>query len=597
MAVLGAGSAWIASTALSSSKARADIEARLSRLADAPVHIDGRAEFRLLPKPRIDLTDVRAEIGRGERALDLDIDRVEARFDLVDALLGRVGIRQVVLIRPELGLAQTTDRVLPAPLPPPAPAPAPAPAGNGVIAREAAEATDRLRLFLSRFQGINELEIRDGLADLPDLRGPISNASVTLRWPEPAQAAEIEGSFVWNGQPASVDLALASPLRFMDGAPTPLSLTVASPMLAAAFEGTGAGGSVPRLEGSLRLSTPSLSRALRWLGQAPITTPDFGAFAIDTHLRLTGDSVALDAAALDLGGNEGRGLLETTVFAGRPPLLSGTLAFRRLDFGALASAVAPRPRTPVDLQRPFRTRFLHGIDLDLRLSADEALFGDLQATEVAAAAKIAGGLGAFDVSDMAVLGGRGQIRLAASAAAGSPRLRLSTSLRDIRVAGLSVLQPDAFPLTAGTGSLDLAMEGPACNWGALLGTGQSTLSLRVADGTLLGLRREDLGRAGEHQATRTAELPFSQLELKIGGQGSRLLVDELRLLTGAGTVNATGTVDATSGRMKLEGDYRATSLAAADPGAAFTSSKPVGLTLEGEWPDPVLVMGSAEKPM
>lgn len=594
--VLGTVVALLANASLSLREARADMEARLTRLAGTPVHVDGRAEFRLLPSARIELTDLRATIGEGEDALGLDVDRAEARFDLLDALLGRVNIRRVTLIRPELGPLDEPGAEAPPPPAEPMPWDGETPPA-GVVAAETARLSEGLRAFMLRFQGINELEIQDGVIDLPDMRGPVSNAALRFRWPDPNGAADLEGSFVWNGQPTSVDVALAAPLPFMDGVPGPVSVAVVSPMLAAAFEGTGAGGAAPRLQGSLRLSTPSLARTLRWLGRAPITTPDFGAFAIDTQVRLMGDTVALDAAGLEFGDNKGRGVLETSLFRDRPPLLSGTLAFSRLDFGALASAVAPRPRTAVDLQRPFRTRFLRGIDLDLRLSAEQALFGDLQASEVAAAAKIAGGVGALDIGDMAILGGRGQMRMAVLEVAGAPRLRLDATLRSIRVAGLSALEPASFPLAGGTGTLDVSLEGPAGNWGALLSGGQSSLSLKVADGTLLGLRREDLGRVGEHRVERTAELPFSSLVLQMGGQGSRLVVDELRLATGAGTVNATGIVEAGSRRMRLAGEYQATSVAAAGEGAAFTPSKPVGLKLEGEWPDPVLTMGSADKPL
>lgn len=595
--VLALTATLLLSASLSLPQAREDIEARLSRLAGAPVHIDGRAEFELLPSPRLSLTDLRATLADGDRALELDIDRAEVRFDLLAALLGRVEIRRLTLIRPDLGPLEGAPDA--AAVPPVASAPPAAPP-SGVLAPETEPSSRALRAFLVRFQGLNELEIRDGVLDLPGLRGPVSNLSLVLGAPDPQGPAALNASAVWNGQPATVDLRLAAPLPFFEGTPGALSFAMVSPMLEAAFEGTGAGGASPELDGSLRLSTPSLSRALRWLGDAPITTPDFGAFAIDTRVRLMGDAVALDTAAMDFGGNSSRGALEAKLFADRPPLLSGTLAFSRIDLGSLASAVVPRPRSVVDLQRPFRTGFLHSLDLDLRLSAEQARFGEVEARELAAALRTSGGEGALDIGDMALLGGRGQARVHLTGAPGAQQVAVAATLRGIQVAGLSALAPEGFPLAAGTGTLDLTLDGPSGSWSALMGGGRSHLALRVADGALAGFGREILRTAGRHELAfveRAGQTPFAALSMDATGGGTRLAVTDLAIDLGTATLEAAGTLDAADGGLSLRGRYRPAALEASGDPAAFTTSKPVGLKLDGEWPSPVLTVGSADMPM
>ncbi len=570
--------------------AQAEIEARLARLVGAPVSVVGSAEFSLLPRPRVTLSDVRALTVSGGAPLQLDIDRLEADFNLLDALTGRADIRRVTLVRPELGPAD-------APPPPsagPAPTPPPPEAGSSVD-----QGRETLRLLLARFQGLNELRLRDGLVRLPGMDGAVSSADLDFRWAGNGSPASLSGSFVWNGQPARVQGQIDQPLPFFDGETSPLRLTLSGPSGEIGFSGEGTGAKPLRLSGLLRLSTPSLSRTARWLGEPSV--PDLGALSLETRIELSGERLNLGAVNLDLGGNRARGAMEADL--SRAPgrrSLSGTLAFAQLDLGRTFQAIAPVPRNILDLQRPVSLELGRDLDIDLRLSAERAQIGPVPVAELAAAVKVAGGAATLDIGDMAALGGRGGLRLRFDPAGGRPVLEANLRLSGVSMAELDALSGVPLPISAGSTDLDASLRGPASSWGELLAAGRSTLSLRVAEGRLRGFPAELMRAPGEHAIEATSAAPaqaFRTLTAAVEGTGTRMRLDTLAMATASGSSEARGNFDAHTRNLSLSGHTVSPVVEASGTGTAFTSSQPIPFTIRGEWPRPVMTVDAPEAPI
>lgn len=597
IAALVAGAVLLVSSlSLALPGARDDIEARLTRLTGSPVYVDGQAAFSLFPRARVTLTDVRIGATADADAPSLDVDRVEADFDLLRALLGRAEIERVTLIRPEL------VRVGEAMAPPVEPeAPATPPASPALAAAVDSRAASGLtRAFLARFEGLRELRVRDGLFRLPDGRG-ISNANLAFAWTGGTAPAKLSGSYVWNGQPTEIDARIETPLLFLAGTASPLRLGLISPSIEAAFSGQGAAGEALQLGGALRLSAPSLSRALRWLGDTQVNLPDFGAFTIETQIQVLRDRISLGSAQLDFGGNAARGALEAVIGTGDGrPAVSGTLAFDQLDFAMLTQAIAPAPRTLLDLQRPLRTDLIRGLDLDLRLSASEATLGRAGATDVAATVKLAGGVGTLDVGDMSIFGGRGEMRVSLDARLARPALAVSGSLRGVRASDFAPLASGTPPLTAGVAQADFSLRAPAANWGDILAGNRGELTLRVADGTLRGLDRGLLRRPGAHPldiAANAAAQPFDNLRLEARSLGTKLRIDTLSIGMADGEARGSGVYDVRTADLDLDGQFHPTTVEASGAEDSFTTSQPIGFTLKGQWPQPVMTVGPQAKPI
>ncbi|RIY00067.1 hypothetical protein D3218_12255 [Aureimonas flava] len=596
MALVGAGglAAAFSTFPLTLPAAQAEIEARLGRLVGAPVSVVGSAEFALLPRPSVILSDVRALTVSDGAAMQLDIDRLEADFNLLDALTGKAEIRRVTLVRPELGPAEPpVASASPAAGPAPATAPAPPPSGPS----EDGRAT--LRALLARFEGLGELRLRDGLVRLPGMAGAVSSADLDFRWAGAGSPASLSGSFVWNGQPAKVQGQIDRPVPFFRGEASPLRVVMSGPSGEIGFSGEGTGADPLRLSGVLKLSTPSLSRAARWLGEPSV--PDLGALALETRIELSGERLNLGAVQLDLGGNTARGAMEADLSGAKGRRsLSGTLAFAHLDLGRAFQAVAPVPRNVLDLQRPVRFELGRDLDIDLRLSAERAQIGPVAAAELAAAIKVAGGSATLDIGDMAALGGRGGLRLRFAAVDGHPALDASLRLSAVNMAELDALSGVPLPVSMGSADLDVTLAGPASSWGELLAGGRSTLSLRVADGRLRGFPAELMRTAGRHEIEATKAAPaqsFRTLTASMQGSGTRVRLDALAMTTNEGTSEARGVIDAHTRRLILSGTSQSRIVEASGSGSAFTSSQPIPFTIRGEWPRPVMTVDAPEAPI
>ncbi len=578
--------------------AREELEARLAHLTGQPIHVDGAVSFELLPRPTAVLTDLRARTGAGERAQLLTVDRVEARFALLPALLGRAEIQRIALVRPELmpagadavpDLAPSAARK---PRPPQVGTPGDMPVGA---------ASRDLQLFLVRFEGLREIDIRDGLFRIPGRADNLSNVNLTFIWPGGESSAFLAGSAVWNGQPVHLETKMERPLPFTKGESSALTLALSSPALDVSFDGKGSAGERLSLTGALGLSTPSLSRAVDWIGRENSGLPDFGAFAIQTQIQLVDDRISLGSASLDVGGDKGRGSLEAVLPRGdsKPPSVSGTLAFRKLDFGRFSQAIAPKPQTILDLQRPIHTDFLRNLDLDLRLSAEQADLGETDARDVAATIKAMGGVGTVDIGDMTLLGGRGDLRITIDTNQARPDLTLSAGLRDVDVSNVVALTDGApMPLSSGRGDLQLTLRGPATNWGEIALACRTEAKLRVRDGELAGIERGMLAAPGPRPidpATATPE-PFRRGELALAGVGPHFRIDKLAIAFDKGEASATGTVDLRSSRLLVQGQFDPAKEEASGVSNSFTISKPIGFKLDGEWPKPTLTVSASDGP-
>ncbi|WP_062016228.1 AsmA-like C-terminal region-containing protein [Aureimonas sp. AU4] len=597
LAVLGllcAGLALLVSqVSLALPDARREVEARLSRLLDGPVHVDGQASFSLLPLPRASLRDVRILAARpDEDPVAVDIDQVDADFDVVAALFGRVAIKRVTLLRPEI----MTEAPEPVASPPPAAEAPPLPPAIP-FAAQTPEASRRLDDFLQRFSGINEIRVRDGLLRVPGQAGGFSNANLVFRWPGEDEAATLSGSYVWNGEPTQISLVVERPRPFLAGTASPLSLTLNAPPLAVLFSGEGSAGDRLQLAGRLQLSTPSLSRTVRWLGERSLTLPDFGALAFDTQLKVFGTRASLGALELNLGGNQARGALEATRDEGGRPAVSGTLAFDTIDLAAFGGAMAPPPRALIDFQRPLRTAFLRDIDIDLRLSAARASLDRLRLGELAAAVKVTAGRAVFDVGDMAILGGRGQMRLSLDT---RPPNRLSGSarLRGIGLASLRETTGTLLPLSSGTADIEVDVDTPADNWGDVALANRTRIEVSARDGALAGLDLRLLREAGSHKLSAAeAGAGFRTLTAHLEGTGGTLRLDTARIETQEGATTLSGRYDLRTAGLEATGSFDPAKVEASGRGDTFIPSQPIPFRIGGEWPSPEMTVGPPRRPI
>ncbi len=594
---------WFAANstiALNAAAARDDIEARLGDLTGQPVFVGGEMDFEFLPRPVLTLADVR--IGGVEPGLGLSVDRIVAELDFLDAVLGRTDVARLTLIRPELASNESAS----APVQDRAPATAPSPPPAGAEAAEDGAygaALLYLRSFFTRFEGVRAVEIRDGVFRPNDGSLGFSNANLTLDWPSRSAPATIAGNFVWNGQPTTVTTHAERPVAFLDGESSAVRLLLEAPPLDLSFEGVAQGGDAIGLDGSLRIATPSVTRAARWLGRGGSTLPDFGAASIVTRLVLRNDRAALEGARLGFDGQEGEGALEALFRNGGSTAITGTLAFPQLDLDRFARAVAPLPRHALDLQRPLALSFIDEFDLDLRLSASAASFAGFSVRQFAAAVIFQDGRATLDVGDAEILGGRAQGRLSIDTRQPRPVASARIDLSGVSSGDIAALAGIDSVRLAGPMNLTAELAGPAGNWSDILRQNETRIRVSMASGSVTGLSADVFRTAGERKFEVDPQAPptaFSAMSAELTTKGPYANLESVRITVPQGVVEASGFLSVMDDQMMVDGTFEpAATSAAANVGASepFTSSQEIGFTMRGEWPAPTIFVGSSERPI
>lgn len=588
LTIAGAGVVAASTLMLGAATARSSIEAQLSALTGLPVLVAGPSELKLLPRTQISLVNVRVGARSSDSDAVMEIDGVVADLDLWAALWGTAAIERLTLIRPELlsadGFLEGARQ-------------------NG--ADTAAAAMDEhgfnplaryVSAFLSRFGSLRSVEIRDGVFRMaPGPASPgVSNANLRITWPSKTSSARMAGSYVWNGQPTEVRALIASPVDFLAGARSAVDIDLVSPPLTASFDGEATIGGIGQFSGALSVSTPSLTHAIRWLGDARAVLPEIGPLAVEANLD--GDERRLNFrdAKVEVDGFAGLGGLEMLLREGERPAIAGTLAFDSLDLNGLADALAPLPQTALDLQRRIPVDFINELNLDIRLSAADGFFGTVPISDLAATVKFTNGVATLDIGDVSLLGGQAQARFTIDSTVRPPAATGAASVSQVGIAPLLAAVGIGGMSLSGTSDVHADYTMPVTNWADLVRRLSVDLSATVRNGTLGGFDPSILtDETAKPLASAIADnaLAFQTLRTKLHSDGALVNIESVDAEGAFGLLSAAGSLSVNSKRLDLSGSI------AAPAGASTTDRTPSRFRMQGLWPKPELIGGLPTRPM
>ncbi|KAA0971821.1 hypothetical protein FPY71_01425 [Aureimonas fodinaquatilis] len=581
------------SLSLNVDKARSNLELQLQQLTGQAVSVAGETSFELLPRPVVRLSDVR--IGSADDKRAMTVTQVVAQFNLLDALVGRSEVSRLTLIRPELDTRQT-----------PVAAPSEGPGGQDTLPEQAQvnETSDMLtsylRSFFERFDGIRRVELRDGLFRFQTGGHTLSSVNIDLDWPGKDRTAELAGSFVWNGQSAELNLQVSDPAKFLEGQTSPLRMTMSSPLLDIGFNGNGAYGNSATLEGRLRVSTPSPTRAARWLDLTSGPMPELGALQFETNLNFAENRAKLEEAKVNLGQTPGRGAIELRFHEDAKTELTGTIAFEELDLAAVGNAIAPLPTNILNLQRRINWSFVQALNMDLRLSARTVSIAELQLQDLAATVKFANGTAILDLGDAVLAGGRAQARFTLPTESFPPVLKGKVNFQGVDASVLSnTLSNGAMRLSGITG-LVADVEIPVTDWQSIVQGNSATIDMTIVAGAAGGLPAiVPVENNSQEIALQQNSSPvsFEKLEARLTNAGTATWIDALRVETATGRFDMNGVATMGDESILLDGAFWPEPNQVSDTSAAFTSSKPIEFNIQGKWPTPELKIAPRSTPM
>ncbi len=527
-----------------------------------------RASFSVLPRPSVRITDARLDDAYGVNLLSAPEARVN--LSLIELLRGRFIPTGVVLVSPTLIV--DIDR-------PPFAGTTGESAGSASAARRALAPLASLSLSNGALRLVSAKRGVDAIID--NVHGRFNGLTI-------GDQLRFNLSAVWRKTPIAIAGALNDPETAAKGAPSPIVLTLDSPLAKIVFGGLLALGDKPSVDGDLTASIPSIDALASFVDAQPPAVLAANDITITTKVKGAADSLTFGDATLTSAGQTLEGAIAIRDAGGRPAI-SGTLAAETL---ALEPLLGPSERV-LDPSghwsaKPFGFAPLRSFDLDLRLSAAHLDVYGLKLADAAAFASVTDGKLTATLMEAAAYGGRLQGEVGAAYVGRDLTFNARGELADADLG--AAIADFAQPVVTGTGGAKFTLEASGASPAAAISSLTGTASLEAVDGSILGVNLEEALRRSHHKPfdverlVRLGGTPFDKAE-------TSLIIDEGRAQIERGVMTSHGIKAGFHGLIDLGGQNWAVQVNATQTDAAGEESQDAAhLTLDiaGPWSQPTI---------
>lgn len=562
---------------ISSTVVRESMERAVAEWTGHDVEIDGTPDIRFWPEPRITLREItiRKQAEDGERVLGR-VSRLSASFDLLQALVGQPEFKDFRLTDPQIYVLREADGRLDW-------------ANDGLLSRAVRDVQpDGSGQVLAADDDarMGDVRISNGLFEVSDVvSGRITrlqSINGTLDWPWLSRRLELKADANFNGKALTLDMSSTQPLLLLSGKSGNLSGTMTSALFHGQFQGVANLAANAFLSGDAELTVPDLAAAMNWAGMNFTGVERLKSFSLKTRL-VTNDSILrFDNLSLGLNDAKATGILDLTLLPDRPARLTGTLAFDRMDLSAALAAIAPRA-----LGDTSRTSGqLADLELDLRLSAQQAMLGRFMLSEAAVSVMNVGDQSRIDIADSDFETGRltGRIATVKGGTAGAVALRLAIQDADfgniVKELGL------AGPLPAARGSLDLSLDIDRPLEPEAWRNAKGALRFRAERGSLSGVNLAGIRQLAAQKPyfplsdAGSGSLEFDHIDISANLADGSADIREGRITGATETLTLSGVIPYINNSLALSATVATVAAAAGTP--------PLMVFIGGSWPNPVI---------
>lgn len=304
------------------------------------LRIDGPISVGVFPTPRFSANDVSISAD-GQNSV-VRTDSIRFGINLAAIFTGNVRLDEVALVSPSIDLVvdeagrATWEQASSSSAGDAGLRPSTGAAGETVVddAGSALEALERLQ--------IDEVTIRDGTVRYQDLRTTtehvLSDIDVTTALTSLSVPLVIDSSFTYKDQSFELKTQLDDPGAAVDGARSPIELTLDGEVLNASLGGTVDFGLGPAFGGQFTSNIPSVTGLAEWLGtKLPENSKGLEGIQASAELAASPTTVDISNFALRVGEETVQGALRADLTQA-DPFLSGQLVSQGVDVGTLLSA-------------------------------------------------------------------------------------------------------------------------------------------------------------------------------------------------------------------------------------------------------------------
>lgn len=310
----------------------------------------------------------------------------------------------------------------------------------------------------------------------------VTSVAGKLEWAALDRPSRLSMTGIWRGESIALELTAERPLVLLAGGTGPLSVTLKSAPASFGFSGTANLTADTFFSGSARFASPSLRRMLEWSTAEAVKGTPVGAVSVEGKIAGNRHRLKIEDTRVSIDGSSATGVLEFAL-AQRIPALSGTLAFQTLDLNSLFATIGVADG-PASLTGGVGTIPDHGIDLDLRLSSEKATSGSFSLTDMAATARIKGGLATIDISDAAAFGGNVQAGVRINRKPEGEIVEVRFLGEEVDGGIVAAFAPLIRILPSAKGNISLMLKAPAGTWSEMLASGEGTVAASFGEGVI-----------------------------------------------------------------------------------------------------------------
>ncbi|PRD41185.1 AsmA family protein [Phyllobacterium phragmitis] len=553
----------------------------------------------VFPVFQASLSDVTlSKLGQSGQQPVMSADRIDVELSAFDALMGHISFSETRLIRPRFRLNEpVTD------LPQLFTAAANSQGRLGMVIRAAKTLVesnpDDPQMDQLASQPFGRIVIENGSLAYRRFGSPleeqVSDINGTLDWPQTSSPASFRGRANWRGEAAEINFSASQALILLANGMSAITASVTSKPLTFTFDGKANISQNMFFEGALTANSPSLGDTMRWAGRTSSGGSSMiGAVELAANVTVTPQRAKFNDVMLTTDKQSAKGVIE--IGLEQPvPAVTGTLAFQSLDLRSLISAFIPLPRA--DAGDEIDTRFVNQLDLDLRLSAQNATAGPVSLANLAAAVQVRGGRAIFDIGDAKAFNGSVQanIQIIGGADGANSELRFNGS--DLDSAALASTLGVKQPFLTGKGAVSLLMKSPLTKWSSLLESASGNISLDLGNGQVQGFDFNDFINKARNdrffalERKQDASLDFNRLSVKAAIAEGIATLENARVETGNGVLTLAGIVPFLDRSLALSGEieFPAAPNQNQDQNAAAPKApQPINFFVGGSWDRPFI---------
>lgn len=399
-----------------------------------------------------------------------------------------------------------------------------------------------------------------------------------------------------RGEKINLNISDFDTIKFINGEIIDTDIILKSDLVNFNYNGEIQASNKVFIKGELTLDTPSVRRAIEWSGSQIKPGAALGAVDLQADVSGTLTDAKFEDLIVKIGDNRGIGILDYSIEDDGPPVLSGTLAFNTLDIESFLRAFTPLPKSSEDIANTIDTRFLKQLGLDLRLSAQSAVIGPINMSNLAAAVQVNREDATFNVGDATAYGGQliGKISISDKGIDGGGEV--SISARDVDFDDFfSTLKVEG-PLPRGNGDLDLKLISERPLWATDVANIRGGFSVTLTDGSVPGVDLDQVKQlASEKRFFDLTDISngnwrFDTAEIKVDIDGGIASLQKAIIMSGEEQIALRGIIPFAKGSLALQGVIGAklNETEQANPEPKTSPDNVLSFFIGGSWPNPIV---------